>query len=340
MEQEVERLFGEHILQEAAFRFGLKTDALSKLGDFENYVYAAEQDGAGVILRLTHSSHRTLDQVRAELDWIAYLAASGMEHEISGYLPSRDNLPAERIDADHSYFIACLFRKAPGKSPDSKDPTVWNERLFREWGAVTGRIHRLTRGYLPSVRGVARRPEWDEDELIVQADRYIPAEDTVVRERLRTVLARLKRLPKPIDGYGLIHTDIHEGNFFLEQGRMTVFDFDDSVYNWFIHDVAIPLYYALSRGIPEWYGGDRTAFARDFFAAFWKGYASEYRLSPEWVDEIPAFLEMRDLILYVVIHKKMDVSALPERLKTRLGEIRERIVSGRPLVELDFRSFI
>lgn len=342
MEREVERLFGDHILWEAADRFGLKANSWSKLGDFENYVYAACMDDTGVILRLTHSSHRTLDQVKAELDWIAYLSESGLEQEISGCLPSLNHLLAERIDADgdDSYFIACLFRKAPGKRPDTKDPAVWNANLFRKWGAVTGRIHRITRGYRPAVPEARRRPDWDEDELIVDANRYIPEEEHIVRERLATVLARLKRLPKPTDGYGLIHTDMHSGNFFVEKGRITVFDFDDSAYNWFVHDLAIPLYYSVSRGVPEAYAGDRTAFTRDYFQAFWEGYSSEYRLSPEWLDRLPLFLEMRDLTLYLVIHKKMDVTALPDNLKNWFGEIRERIVSGRPLVELDFRGLV
>jgi Ser/Thr protein kinase RdoA (MazF antagonist) len=340
MEQEVEQLFGEGILREAADRFGLKENAWKKLGDFENYVYEADKDGTAVILRLTHSSHRTLDEVRAELDWIVYLSESGLKHEISGSIPSLQMLLAERIDAGDSYFIACLFRKAPGCRPDFKDPSVWNADLYREWGAVTGRIHRVTQGYCPALPDIPRRPEWDQDELIVRAHQYIPEEEPVVRERLENVMTRLKRLPKPADGYGLIHSDIHAGNFFTDQGRITVFDFDDAAYNWFVHDLAIPLYYTVSRGTPEAYGGDRISFARDFFLAFWGGYTSEYQLSPEWLDELPVFLEMRDLTLYMVIHKKMDVTALPDSLRSWFAEIRERVIAGRALVELDFRSLV
>ncbi|QYR22814.1 phosphotransferase [Paenibacillus sp. sptzw28] len=341
MEQEVEKLFGESILREAAIRFDLNAGTWRKLGDFENYVYEADRDGKQVILRLTHSSHRTLDEIHAELNWIAYLSSSGLGDQISECLPSRNALTAERIDAGDSYFIACLFRKAPGQRADWKDPAVWNAELFGAWGAVTGRMHRITEGYNQTVgNGIPRRAEWDEDELLIHADRYIPKDEPVVRERLETVMARLRRLPKPVDGYGLIHTDLHEGNFFVDRGRITVFDFDDCAYNWFVHDLAIPMYYAVSRGAPESYGGDRSAFARDFFLAFWQGYAPEYRLAPEWLDALPVFLEMRDLTLYLVLHKKMDVNSLPEGLRVRFDAIRERIVSGNPLVDIDFLSLV
>jgi Ser/Thr protein kinase RdoA (MazF antagonist) len=341
MEQEVEKLFGEFILREAAIRFDLNADTWKKLGDFENYVYEADKNGKQVILRLTHSSHRTLDEVGAELNWIAFLSSSGLEGQIAECLPSRNALLAERIDTGDSYFIACLFSKAPGQRADWKDPSVWNAELFREWGAVTGRMHRITQGYRQAMdTEIPRRAEWDEDELLIHAERYIPAEESFVLERLETVMGRMKRLPKPVDGYGLIHTDLHEGNFFVDQGRITVFDFDDCAYNWFVHDLAIPMYYAVTRGAPESYGGERIAFARDFFMAFWQGYAAEYRLAPEWLGELPVFLELRDLTLYLVIHKKMDVTALPEGMRVRLEAIRERIVSGRPLVDIDFRSLV
>jgi len=45
----------------------------------------------------------------------------------------------------------------------------------------------------------------------------------------------------------LIHTDVHAGNFFVDDGRITVFDFDDSSYQWFASDIAIALYYTIWR---------------------------------------------------------------------------------------------
>src|SRR3712207_4377399 len=67
------------VLSEAAARFGVDAAALTKLGSFENAVYAFETPRGPRVLRLTHSSHRTRAAVRAELHWLSFLAANGLD---------------------------------------------------------------------------------------------------------------------------------------------------------------------------------------------------------------------------------------------------------------------
>ena len=53
----------------------------------------------------------------------------------------------------------------------------------------------------------------------------------------------LDSLPKDDDCYGLIHADIHQGNFFVDENdNITIFDFDDCHYHWFAYDLAVPLF--------------------------------------------------------------------------------------------------
>ena len=46
--------------------------------------------------------------------------------------------------------------------------------------------------------------------------------------------------PKIADSYGLIHNDFNDGNFTVDydNGDITVFDFDDCCYFWFMYDLA------------------------------------------------------------------------------------------------------
>ena len=72
------------------------------------------------------------------------------------------------------------------------------------------------------------------------------------------------------DAYGLVHADLHMGNFFVDHsGQMTVFDFDDCCFHWFGYDCAVsvvssmpcatsPLEPAFSRR-DEWGLENRTA---------------------------------------------------------------------------------
>ncbi|WP_284646602.1 phosphotransferase enzyme family protein [Paenibacillus silviterrae] len=337
MEYEVEKLFEERILQEAGDRFGLKRGIYKKLGDFENYVFEGvrEKEGEPAILRLTHSSHRSEEQVQAELNWIRYLTEEG-GLSIPGCILSREGRLTERIEARDggTYFTAGLFRKAEGHLPEFDNPEEWNAELFRSWGSITGQMHKLTTRYEPAP-GAARRPAWEEDDLLENAAEYTAPGEEFVLERLEAVLTRLRSLPKGTDAYGLIHTDIHPRNFFVDgRGGLQVFDFDDSAYNWFIHDIAIPLYYSLSWGVPESYMGDLEAFASDFLSAFWQGYREAYELPAEWLSELPTFLAFRDLNLYLVIRKKVAPGEMNERMTRWLGQIVERIRRGESIVRL------
>jgi hypothetical protein len=72
MEKSVEILFTEDILTCFLESFHLHTE-VKKLGDFENYVFEAYRGNNPVILRITHNSHRSKDEILAELDWMNYL---------------------------------------------------------------------------------------------------------------------------------------------------------------------------------------------------------------------------------------------------------------------------
>ncbi|WP_438432556.1 phosphotransferase enzyme family protein [Gorillibacterium sp. sgz500922] len=340
MEQAVERVFTEAVVQRALQAFGLSAEGMKELGSFENYVYEAYREGEPVILRFTHSSHRQPAEVESELDWVLHLAREGVE--LQGPLAASNGAYVVPIAAeDGTVFSASLFEKAEGHHARFANPEEWNERLFREWGRKTGEIHRATCRYVRPEH-LPMRSHWDEDDLLQNARDYIDADDEWMLEKLEALFRHFKGLPRTADAYGLLHTDIHPGNFFVDGDRLRVFDFDDCSYTWFAHDLAIPLYYATAWATPESYQGDCDRFAADFFRAFWSGYAEEYTLDPVWLNEIPALLKLRDLTLYLVIKKKVGPEELEKDAGARriLKENRERIERDVPIVTVDYHALL
>lgn len=78
MEQWVEKLFSQEVLNEAALCYKADASNAKKLGDFENYVFEVERNDKPYILRLTHSSHRSKEELEGELKWINYLNGHGI----------------------------------------------------------------------------------------------------------------------------------------------------------------------------------------------------------------------------------------------------------------------
>lgn len=77
MEIAVERVFTKEILKRAAGLFHVTVEE-KPLGDFENYIFKAKGDNdEDYVLRLTHSSHRSKQEVEAELDFYDMLRRMG-----------------------------------------------------------------------------------------------------------------------------------------------------------------------------------------------------------------------------------------------------------------------
>ncbi|WP_026476261.1 phosphotransferase enzyme family protein [Alkaliphilus transvaalensis] len=328
MEKSVEEQFSEGLLHQAARRFGLKEQGLELLGKFENYVYEGEKDGNRYILRLVHSSHREENMILGELDWLRFLSEQGIK--VAKPNPSINGNLVEIISVEKGYFLVSLFDKAPGKIVDPTNKLEWNGYLFEKWGRTIAEIHRATKEYqVPNDR--IKRPAWDEDDLL-DLEKYIGNEEEKIINIAKQLVDYLNSLPRDKDSYGLIHTDIHFGNFFVDGGEITVFDFDDCSYQWYISDIAIALYYSVWRCVGDKTEEEKLVFATEFLRAFFRGYNEIHRLDQYWIDQLPYFLRLRDIVLYSVLNKKLDKGNLTERQIDLLNQIKDRIEKEIPIV--------
>ena len=266
--------------------------------------------------------------IRGEVDWINYLAAGGAG-VARAVVSQRGELVESIADGQGGAFLATAFVKARGETPRGE---IWAPPFYERYGEALGRIHALSRDYEPAEPRL-RRPDWD-DPAMLEVESLLPPSQTVVVDRYRDLMARLRSLPRGPESYGLIHQDFHAGNFFVdEDGRITLFDFDDCVYGWYAYDVALVLFYAAL------WAQDPQAFTREFMTHFLRGYQREYPFDPTWLQEIPHFLKLREIDLFAVIHRSFDVDNLEHPFEIHYMRGRqERIERGLPTIEFDFES--
>lgn len=331
MERWIEELFHEKVLDEAGLKFDVDVTAAKKLGDFENYVFEVQKEEKPYILRLTHSSHRSMADVEAEMKWINFLHKHGINVSLAYF--SKNERLVEEVKVGETSFFVCLFDKAPGELVKMKSD-VFGSELFTLWGKVTGKMHKVTQSY--EATG-SKRTRWDENDLL-DFHTYIPDEE--IREAAKNLLDEIKKLPESKEVFNLIHSDIHPGNFFYHEGEIHVFDFDDSSYHYLVSDIAIPLYYSV------WFvhRGEnlqsRSTFGEEMLHHFLVGYLKEYEMSDEWLKKIPLFLTLRDFELYSVFHKKFDLENMNDREKEVLHQLKERLLHDEPIVQLDYDNII
>jgi len=330
MEPVIRERFNDEILAAARQRYGIAADQIHLLDGFESFMFEYEQDGASYILRLGHSRRRTPELVHGEVDWINYLAAGGAGVARAVLSPSGE-LVELIADGQGDYFLATAFVKAPGRSVWQTEQ--WGEAFFGSYGRLLGRIHHLSQSYQPANRAW-QRPQWDDPANLIVHDTLLQA-DTLVSRHYQDVLAYLRALPCPPDAYALIHQDAHTGNLFVaEDGRITLFDFDDCVYGHFAYDLAMVLFYALTNN------ADAEAFAPVFWQPFWQGYQMENQLDPVWLQEIPYFMKLREIELYTLLMRDYGPDALAHDswasryLHGRL----QRIEQNQPVVTFSFTA--
>lgn len=328
MEQSVDRQFTKGVIEKILNHFNLDLE-YKKLGDFENYVFEIYENGAPKILRVTHSSHRSKEELESELDWIQHLHRCGIS--IPGVFLSPDGHTVEEFEVEDSSFFASIFEKAPG-NPVKLDDDIFNEKLFYKWGKMIGKMHRHTKDYQRS-EGVIPRSQWDENDLL-NLEKYYTGDAAALLENVNTVIDKIKQLPKNKDSFGLIHTDIHHGNFFYDGNDIHVFDFDDACYQYFASDIAIPLYYATNSKYFFGTQEERNQFAKKFLNAFLDGYQEENKLAREWIETIPLFLKLRDIDLYAVFNKKVAPEDRSDRINHWMMEIKDRIEQDIAIVDL------
>lgn len=327
MEKELIQLMNDHLLEEAALSFGVVLRDLNYIGGFQNFIYEYVKNGKTYILRITHSSHRDVDSVKAELEWVHDLHRHGVS--VSKPVTSRHDNPLEVILLDNSYVIITSFEKASGTKINYPD-CMNNDSLSEKCGEITGQIHALSKSYVPAIHSM-KRHDWTGNYYVNHANQFIPASQRQIFANMEQLKTQIHGLPKT-DSYGLIHGDINIGNFLVDGDRITLFDFDECQYSWFVEDIAIQLFYmvyvVLDDSLQE-----RQDQARRFMKHFLKGYERQHSIHADSLKHMELFLRLREFIVYVGMYRSFDFSNLNDWTQKYIQESRNRLEAGIPIVQ-------
>ena len=325
MEQHIKEAMNDHIVEQAKTLYGI--DEISYFGGFENFIYMYKKNDVEYVLRFVHSDHKSHYHVLAEIEFIDYLAHNGAS--VSTVIHSQNDQIVEKIDIDESsYFSVSAFTKGMGEHirEKAKDPKTWTEL-----GMQIGLLHKLTKQYVPK----HKRPLWHEDKYNKKADKVLTGENQPILERLNEQIQKITSMPKTIDNYGLIHTDLHFGNMVMDDDyHLTFFDFDDASYKHFISDIAIVVFYHMFYwDAPLDQKSERAVWLLNHFL---RGYVINNHLPKEEFDRLEDFLKLRELTLYTVI-----IAGGPEVYGSEWGKryinmYKDKIINKEPFIDLEY----
>jgi Ser/Thr protein kinase RdoA (MazF antagonist) len=257
-----------------------------------NVVFTCEKEGAEPkILRISYLPDRSREDVLAEAEYVRYLAGNG--GSVADVIPSRSGELVEEITHGNHTYLVCLFHKARGKSL-AENRYRYREGVplaeyFYNCGKTLGKLHHLSKGYRP----VHRRYSFSDKYNTGYINELIPASLTLLREKLAELLATLEGLDRSPDVYGMVHFDYSDGNYRIDydNGDITVFDFDNSCFCWYMYDLANLWTHGTGWVQRERDTEKRWRFMEEYFAAVLEGYRSETGLEQQMLDQLTLFIQ-------------------------------------------------
>jgi Ser/Thr protein kinase RdoA (MazF antagonist) len=326
MEKHIRESLNESVLNRASKMYALSIEDLNALNGFENFVYEFKKDNRDYVLRLVHSDHRNYDLVLAEIEFIDHLDKHGAY--VSTVYKSINNQIVEKVYINEKdYFSVTAFVKGQGSRITSKHR---NEVFWEELGEQIGLFHFLVKEFTP----LNKRNHWQEDSLYLNAKRIL-LDDTTLLSKFNEISNRILSLPKTKDNYGLIHTDIHEGNIVIDnEGKFTIFDFDDSAYKHFISDIAIVIFYQFA--FKEMSNKEKSENTVKILKPLLKGYQKNNALPLEEFRNLNLFLHLRQITLYIALKSSGPEITSTDWAKWFFNYYRERIIKDLPFIDLVF----
>ena len=274
----------------------------------ENATFLVEDPEADPsVLRVHRLGYHTEQEIASELAWMdALRAEAGVR--TPRVLPATDGRRVVTVaesggGAAHRHCVR--FEFLPGIEPGG-EPDLATAH-FAELGEITARMHHHARRW--------RRPDWftrfhwDYAAAFGRAPRWGRWQDGIgVGTAERSVLARLDdtlkaRLHTFGTGpgrYGLVHADTRLANLLVHEGAVSVIDFDDSGFSWYLYDLGTSVsFFEHEPQVPG------------LVDSWLEGYQRAGELTAEDQAEIWTFIMFRRLLLLAWIgsHQGVDIAA-------------------------------
>ncbi|WP_391119543.1 phosphotransferase enzyme family protein [Psychrobacillus sp. L3] len=288
-----------------------------------NFVCAFERKGIRFFLRFSLEKGNTLEQIKAELDFMEYL--KGNSFSCVSPVPSLHNNFIETVETSDGAYFGVVFSPANGTQLDEEENLL--DSQIEQWGRSLATLHNLSMNYEPKYK---KRRSWQDTLLFIKSvlDHH-PLENEAIEE-YHTISHWLHSLLVSKNTYGLVHYDFQLDNLFYDAKDATfeIIDFDDSMYHWFAQDVVTALTDELENEQP-------TSKMR--IQAFIKGYRSAKELNEESVNLFPMFLRFSKLYQFARLLRSMENST-SENNPAWLGSLRGKLIRKVDEIRKSFRQ--
>jgi Ser/Thr protein kinase RdoA (MazF antagonist) len=333
------------ISQELASAVGARAGTISLIGYSQNWVYAFTHfDGTERILRLTADTHRSHEEIEDELDWVRFLSEQSVG--VCGPIEHRDGEWMRSVRGADGVYHAVVFEKAAGRPLEEGD---LGDPLYFEHGRQLGLLHALGKRKKEALPHglLSRRKSWEAERYFTRdIGDHLPVEmQDAVRRHFLTLQGEVAAWSLLPATFGPVHFDLGYSNFFVDDGRLQVFDFDNCVNGPLVGDLAAALYGSIFTRLRRGSAGDRSAFEspksgqnlQRVYGPFREGYRSANGWVEDWEEQLPVWFEV--MFMRAVMHAiRLHDAGGDSRVRAALEEDLKMMLARTPPWSFDFRE--
>jgi len=293
-----------------------------------NVIYKAVCKDNRFVIRLTDQRVRTKEQIECELLFQDYLYENGAN--VTKPLKTIDNEWVIKCVNGTKQYYASAFTFAEGLNWDERADE--SPEILCQIGKALGKVHKLSKNYKAVTY---ERRKWYEQQELAEAPELFEEYSKELYTSFLSFVNKMKALEVNHDRYGLTHGDYLMSNYMIDNGKVTIIDFDESEYSWFAMDLAICIRCYLVGDEPEKVS-EKVERAERIHYNLLLGYQSENTITSDMIYDLNKYIRVRDYIEIAQLLRIMKQGRTPCDIENRLLKIDlERVIHNRPFIEFD-----
>ncbi len=264
-------------------------------------------DGAPYVLRLHRPGYHTLAGLNSERIWTGALAEAGIAtqtpvlthdaryfHQVD--IPDTDE---QRYAGMTEWIEGTVLSDYLGKDASLEE----RKRCFHQIGTLAATIHNQSSPW--TAPAGFERPSYDSDGLLGEAPLWgrfwehpgLDRADTELLLRTRGQIREVLNVYRATSAnYGMIHADLDPANVLVQDGRVTLIDFDDAGYGWYLYELSVALFAEI----------EKPGFS-EICQALVSGYREIRALSERDLALLPTFLLIRGMAMIGWIGERPEI---------------------------------
>ena len=224
--------------------YGIHNAKVSCINFEFNATYSVETDsGTKYALRININSTRTVDNMKAEVEWVRHLNRTSALHTPTPIATLDDHYI---VSASHSEsgqtFYGVMYSWLDGEELGD-EPT---QSQLHEVGRAIATLHQESTNFVLSPDSslpIFNDFFWGTEDHLFSAKSVLSDKDRALIEQAYDQIMKYTNELYQNSPVHIIHADMHGWNLMWNEGQLSVFDFDDCGYGVEAQDLAVTLYY-------------------------------------------------------------------------------------------------